>query len=91
MSRKPKSEQRAIAESTLAQSVTWAAQHLNLITQGSIAKPNAVVVDVCKYVLNQQLGMPRQKTETSLHVEGMVKFVVGKGYLEHGIPKQDGG
>ncbi len=75
MPRKPKSNCRAITESTLAQSAPWAAEHLNLISQGKIEKPNPVRVDVCKYVINQCLGAPTQKVHNTGEVEFIVKWV----------------
>ncbi len=61
MGRKAKSDNRAQTERTLLDSAPWAAEHLNLISQGRIEKPNPVRVDVCKYVVNQCLGSPTQK------------------------------
>ncbi len=58
---------------TLTESAPWAAQHLNLVVQGKI-KSTALRVDVCRYVINQVEGAPKQKHDVGGHVVLEVKF-----------------
>lgn len=46
---------------TLAESSPHAAAYLKKVAMGEIKKPSAARIDVCKYIINQDLGAPRQK------------------------------
>ena len=61
--RKPKSLLRQQTELKIAETSPYAAQYLASVARGEIAKSDPVRVDVCKYIINQDLGMPKQKTE----------------------------
>ncbi len=62
MPRKAKSEHRAQTEQILAESSPTAARWLALVSNGTYKKPSTARIDVCKYIINQDLGMPKQKT-----------------------------
>ena len=46
---------------TLAETSLHAAAYLQKVVMGEIRKPSAARIDVCKYIINQDLGVPRQK------------------------------
>ena len=46
---------------TLAESSPHAAAYLRKVGMGEVRKPNPARIDVCKYIINQDLGAPRQK------------------------------
>ncbi len=40
-----------------------AAQYIRDLASGEIKKPSAVRLDACKFLVNQAIGMPKQRTE----------------------------
>ncbi len=84
--RKPKSTLRRLTQHTIAETSPYAASYLRDVAKGIIDKPDSARIDVCKYMINQDCGMPRQKSEIS-GVEGEpIRFIIGKGYDDN---KQD--
>lgn len=82
--RKPKSVLRATTLAILAESSPDAARWLALVSNGTYKKPSSVRVDVCKYIINQDIGQPTAKVAGKLDVNAIVKFTVGKGYEKQG-------
>jgi len=74
MSRKPKSQNRAQTELILSESSPDAARWLALGANGTYKKPSSVRVDVCKYIINKDLGMPRQKQELAGGLKLVIKW-----------------
>ncbi len=70
--RKRKSDNRALTLQTLSEASPWCAEHLKLVAQGLI-ETNSYRMDACKYIINQDLGMPRQKNETA--VSGRIEVI----------------
>ena len=75
--RKPNSLYRAQAEEEIVKAAKPAAQYLRDVSEGSIKRPSPTKVDVCKYIINQTLGAPRQKLE---HAGG--ETPIGIRYVE---------
>ena len=46
---------------TLAETSPGAAAYLQKVAKGEIRKPSAARIDVRRYIINQDLGVPRQK------------------------------
>lgn len=70
--RKPKSVNRAQTEMIIAETSPNAAGYLRDIANGGV-KADPVRVDVCKYLINQEIGAPRQRAE--INNTGEVSFV----------------
>ncbi|HEX74866.1 MAG TPA: hypothetical protein G4N93_06985 [Dehalococcoidia bacterium] len=60
--RKAKTVQRATTQRILTDASPKAAAYLTEVIKGKV-KPEWGKIDVCKYVINQDLGAPRQKME----------------------------
>jgi len=60
--RKPKTFQRATTIRQLIDASPVAARYLRAVLDKT-EQPNWAIIDVCKYVINQDLGTPRQRME----------------------------
>lgn len=60
--RKPKTFQRETTMKMLTDTSPRAARYLREVVD-RVATPNWAIIDVCKYVINQDLGSPRQRHE----------------------------
>ena len=83
--RKPKSTNRANAEMTLAETSPHAAAYLQKVVTGEIRKPSAARIDVCKYILNQDLGVPRQKVIHAGKADQPFEVLLKSGMAEWSI------
>ncbi len=60
--RKPKSELRKETAQCIAESSPYAAKYLKEVANGT-SPANSARIDACKYIINQDIGAPRQRTE----------------------------
>ena len=77
--RKSLSTNRQNTQMILAETSPKAAGYLREVSSG-ITKGDPIRVDVCKYIINQDLGMPKAKTELTGKDGTPLHFIIGKSY-----------
>jgi hypothetical protein len=60
---------------TIVESAPEAVKYLRDVSRGE-EKPEALRMEACKYLINQALGMPRQRQDIDLAADGLVKIQV---------------
>lgn len=73
--RKPCTQNKAAAQQIIKETAPAAAGYLRKVSTGEIKRANALRVDVCKYLINQAIGAPKQRNEISGEIKPLELIV----------------
>ena len=73
--RKPCNQNKAAAEQVIKETAPAAAVYLKEIANGE-RMPDKDRIDVCKYLINQAIGMPKQRQEVTGEEGGPLSLIV---------------